>query len=322
MNILITGCAGFIGYSLSFKLLKLDTNNIFGVDNLNNYYDVELKKYRVNILKKYKNFNFKKLDISNFNSLDKFVRINKIDIIINLAAQAGVRYSIQKPKAYLDSNIIGFFNILETSRINKIKHLLYASTSSVYGSSNDFPLSENSKTDTPLSFYAATKKSNELMAHAYSNIHKLPCTGLRFFTVYGPFGRPDMALFKFTDSIINKKNIEVFNNGNHTRDFTYIDDVTEFVSKAIMNIPNKEIPFEIFNVGNSKPEKLNKFIREIEKNLKIKSKRKNKDIQPGDVLKTHADISKISKKLKYKPQVSIEVGIKFFINWFREYYKR
>ena len=255
MNILITGCAGFIGFSLSYKLLNLDKNNIFGVDNLNDYYDVELKKNRVNKLKKFKNFDIKKLDISNFNSLNNYIKKNKIKIIINLAAQAGVRYSIEQPQAYLESNIVGFFNILEVSRINKIKHLLFASTSSVYGSSTDFPLSESSNTDAPLSFYAATKKSNELMAHSYSNIHKLPCTGFRFFTVYGPFGRPDMALFKFTDAIIKKKSIEDFNKVNHTRDFTYIDDITEFISKAISKIPNKNNPYEIFNVGNSKPEK-------------------------------------------------------------------
>ena len=324
MSILVTGCAGFIGFHFcSLFLIKNKKSNklIYGIDNLNTYYDVKLKKTRLSILKKNKKFIFKKLDITDRNKLDYFIKKNSIKVIIHLAAQAGVRYSIKNPKAYLDSNLIGFFNILESSRKNKIKHLIFASTSSVYGYSNTFPLIENQNTDKPMSFYAATKKSNEVMAYSYSNLYKLPCTGLRFFTVYGPYGRPDMALFKFTKSIINKKNVELFNKGKHVRDFTYIDDVTESIFKLLTKPSKHNIPYNIFNIGNSKPEKLLYFLKEIENNLKIKSKTINKKLQKGDVYKTHANIDKLVKKIKYKPKIELKLGIKQYIEWYKNYYK-
>lgn len=324
MSILVTGCAGFIGFhfcNLFLHKTKKTSKVIYGIDNLNAYYDIELKKSRLSILKKNKKFIFNKLDITNSNSLEKFIKKNKIKIIIHLAAQAGVRYSIKNPKAYLDSNLIGFFNILETSRKNKIKHLVFASTSSVYGNSEKFPLLEKQNTDNPMSFYAATKKSNEVMAYSYSNLFKIPCTGLRFFTVYGPYGRPDMALFKFTKSIISKKNIELFNNGKHVRDFTYIDDVTESIYRLLKKPSKQNIPYNIFNVGNSKPEKLLFFLQEIEKNLQIKSKAINKKMQKGDVYKTHANVDKLVKKINYKPKTKLKIGIKQYIEWYKNYYK-
>ena len=323
MKILITGCAGFIGYHLCNKLLATNKYEVYGIDNLNNYYDIELKKSRIKELKKkFKGFKFKKIDISNRNDISRLFNKEKFTHIINLAAQAGVRFSIENPMPYVESNLIGFFNILDLSRTSKIDHLIFASTSSVYGDSKKFPLKETDNTDRPLSFYAATKKSNEVMAYSYSNIYGLPCTGLRFFTVYGPYGRPDMALYKFTKSIINKNRIELFNKGNHIRDFTYVDDVTESIVKLI-NKPSKEkIPFEIYNVGNSKPEKLKLFLSIIEKTLGINAKVKLVKLQQGDVHKTHADTKKILKKINYKPRTKINEGISKFINWYTDYYKK
>tara|TARA_B110000444_G_scaffold231104_1_gene238839 strand:- start:2149 stop:3120 length:972 start_codon:yes stop_codon:yes gene_type:complete len=323
MKILITGCAGFIGYNLCRKLLIENKYKIYGIDNINDYYDVELKKSRIKDLKKnYKHFNFKKVNISNKNLISKLFIKEKFTHVINLAAQAGVRFSIENPLPYVESNLIGFFNILDASRKNKIKHLIFASTSSVYGDSKKFPLKETSNTDKPLSFYAATKKSNEVMAYSYSNIYGLPCTGLRFFTVYGPYGRPDMALFKFTKSIINNDTIELFNQGNHIRDFTYIDDVTTSIVKLIDKASTQKIPFEIFNIGNSKPEKLKLFLTLIEKTLGINAKVKLLKLQKGDVHKTHADTSKIVKKINYKPHTKISEGIKKFIDWYINFYKK
>ena len=323
MKILITGCAGFIGYHLCNKLLATNKYEVYGIDNLNNYYDIELKKSRIKELKKkFKGFKFKKIDISNRNDISRLFNKEKFTHIINLAAQAGVRFSIENPMPYVESNLIGFFNILDLSRTSKIDHLIFASTSSVYGDSKKFPLKETDNTDRPLSFYAATKKSNEVMAYSYSNIYGLPCTGLRFFTVYGPYGRPDMALYKFTKSIINKNRIELFNKGNHIRDFTYVDDVTESIVKLI-NKPSKEkIPFEIYNIGNSKPEKLKLFLSIIEKTLGINAKVKLVKLQQGDVHKTHADTKKILKKINYKPRTKINEGISKFINWYKDYYKK
>jgi len=323
MSILVTGCAGFIGFNLCQNYLKShsDLKKIYGIDNLNSYYDVNLKKNRIKILKKHSNFIFKKIDIKDKNKLSRFVQDNSIKIIIHLAAQAGVRYSISHPKSYVDSNIIGFFNILEVSRENKIKHLIFASTSSVYGYSDKFPLSENDNTDKPVSFYAATKKSNEVMAYSYSSLYKIPCTGIRFFTVYGPYGRPDMALFKFTKSIIEDKKIELFNDGKHVRDFTYIDDVSNSIIKLITKIPSYKIPYNIYNIGNSKPEKLKSFLNEIEKNLGKKSRIISKKLQKGDVYKTHANIDKLVKRIDFKPVVKIKTGIKKFIEWYIDYYK-
>lgn len=323
MKILITGCAGFIGYHLSKKLLSSHNYTIFGIDNINSYYDIELKKSRIKILKdQFKNFNFKKIDLSDRKNILKLFDEENFTHVINLAAQAGVRFSIENPIPYVESNLIGFFNILDVSRINKINHFIFASTSSVYGDSKKFPLKETDNTDRPLSFYAATKKSNEVMAYSYSNIYGLPCSGLRFFTVYGPLGRPDMALFKFTKSIINGEKIELFNKGNHIRDFTFIDDVTETIAKLINKPSKQKIPFEIFNIGNSKPEKLKSFLSIIEKNLGIKAKVKLLKLQKGDVHKTHANTIKISKKINYRPRTTINEGIKKFVHWYTNFYKK
>ena len=319
MKILITGTAGFIGFHLSKKLLK-DKNTVFGFDNLNNYYDVDIKKDRIKDLKKYKNFNFAKISLSQKDKINKIIKDNNIKFIIHLAAQAGVRYSIENPSSYFKSNLEGFFNILEISKENKIKHLIFASTSSVYGNNSKFPLTENMNTDKPLSFYAATKKSNEIMAYSYSNIYRIPTTALRFFTVYGPFGRPDMSLFKFTKSILSNQKINLFNSGNHTRDFTYVDDIVEGIS-GIINKPSKElIPYNCFNIGGGKPNKLKLFLKNIENNLNKKAKIKNLPLQLGDVKKTHSSINKLHKYSSYQPKTNIKKGIKNFINWYKKYY--
>ena len=320
MSILITGSAGFIGYHLTEKLLKKNIN-VIGIDNINNYYDTKLKKNRINELKKNKKFKFYKIDLCEYKKLDNVIKKNKIKFIIHLAAQAGVRYSIKNPKIYFKSNLEGFFNILEVSRHNKIKHLVFASTSSVYGDTKKFPLNENNRTDHPLSFYAATKKSNEVMAHSYSYIYKLPCTGVRFFTVYGPFGRPDMALFKFTKNIINNQSIELYNNGNHLRDFTYVDDIVDGIYSLIKRHSKKNIPYEIFNIGNGNPKKLKDYLKFIEKKLNSKAKVKKLPLQIGDIFKTHSDIKKLKKYTSYKPKTNIEVGISKFIEWYKDYYK-
>ncbi len=319
MKICVTGNAGFIGFHLSLKLLK-SNYQVVGIDNLNDYYDTSLKLERLKILKKYKNFSFKKINISD-KKLFNFLKKKNIKCIINLAAQAGVRYSIEDPRKYFESNLDGFFNILEISRVLKIKHLIFASTSSVYGNNTKFPLLEDYNTDKPLSFYAATKKSNEILAYSYSNIYKLPITGLRFFTVYGPFGRPDMSLFKFTKNILKGNTLQLFNNGKHIRDFTYIDDVVEGIISAINKPSKKIVPFNIFNIGSNNPKKLKEFINIIEKNLFKKSKIKNLPLQLGDVVKTHASTYNAKKYLNYEPRVSIEEGIRQFIDWFRNYYK-
>ena len=320
MNILITGCAGFIGYHLCLSILKENDKkiNIVGFDNLNSYYDVNLKIQRLKELKKFsKNFTFYKIDISNNNLLKKYFKKYKFKYVVNLAAQAGVRYSIQNPEDYVKSNINGFFNILNNSKIFKCSHLVYASTSSVYGASNKFPLTENLNTDTPLSFYAATKKSNEVMAYAYSNIYGLPTTGLRFFTVYGVMGRPDMSLFKFTKNIINRKYIDLYNRGNHIRDFTHVSDVVEPMKKLIFLPSKKKIPYEIFNVGSQNPKSLKFFLKIISDKLKIKPKIKNKSMQIGDVYKTEASIKKLKEKLNFSPRTNLKEGINNFIDWYK-----
>ncbi len=319
MKILVTGCAGFIGFHISKRLLLNNNISVYGLDNMNQYYDINLKQDRLKILKKNK-IKFIKLDIRNEKKLKENFKRNKYDYVIHLAAQAGVRHSIENPKAYVTNNIDGFFNLLDNSRLNKVKHFIFASTSSVYGDNKSFPLQEESRTDSPLSFYAATKKSNEVMAYSYSNIFKLPTTGLRFFTVYGPYGRPDMSLFKFTKGILKKSPIDLFNNGNHIRDFTYIDDVVDAIYKIIKKPSGGKIPYAIYNIGSNKPEKLMYFLSEIEKNLKIKSIRNLMDIQKGDVLKTHADTTKIRTKFNFKPKNNVKKGIKIFINWYKSYY--
>ena len=321
MKILITGCAGFIGYHISQKLLKYKKYNVVGVDNIDNYYDVNLKIDRLNLLKKNKNFRYKRIDISNKNNLLNLYKNCKFDVVLNLAAQAGVRYSIENPQKYFDSNLIGFFNILEASRIYKIKHLMFASTSSVYGDNKKFPLKEDYNTDKPLSFYAATKKSNEVMAYSYSSIYNLPITALRFFTVYGPFGRPDMSLFKFIKSISTSKHIYLYNKGVHVRDFTYIDDVVECIFRLLKKIPNKKIPFEVFNIGSDNPVKLKSFLNLISNSLNIKPKIILKPLQKGDVVKTHASVRKLSKKINFKPKTNLDKGIKSFISWYKNFYE-
>ena len=320
MTILVTGAAGFIGYHLIGRALSKN-KKVIGIDNINSYYDISLKKDRINNLKKNKKFSFYKVDLSNYKKLNNIIKKNKIKIIVHLAAQAGVRYSIKNPRTYFKSNLEGFFNVLEVSRHNKIKHLIYASTSSVYGDSKKFPLNENDRTDQPLSFYAATKKSNEVMAHSYSYIYKLPCTGVRFFTVYGPFGRPDMALFKFTKNIINNHPIELFNNGNHLRDFTYVDDIVDGISSLINKQSKKTIPYEIFNIGNGTPKKLLDYLKYIEKNLNKISKTKKLPLQVGDIVKTHSSINKLKKYTGYKPKTNIKNGISRFIEWYKDYYR-
>ena len=320
MTILITGSAGFIGYHVSKKLLNLNYK-IIGLDNINNYYDIKLKKKRLINLKKNKKFAFNKIDLCNYSKLNNLIKKNKIKIIIHLAAQAGVRNSIKNPKNYFKSNLEGFFNILEVSRNNRIKHLIFASTSSVYGENKKFPLNENDKTDHPLSFYAATKKSNEVMAHSYSHIYKLPCTGVRFFTVYGPFGRPDMALYKFTNNIVKNKLIDLFNYGNHQRDFTYIDDVVDGVVSLIKKFPKKNTPYEIFNIGNGKSKKLIDYLKYIEKYLLKNAKIRKLPLQNGDIIKTHSNIKKLKNFTNYKPKTDIDLGISKFIEWFKDYHK-
>ncbi|RPH02850.1 MAG: NAD-dependent epimerase/dehydratase family protein [bacterium TMED144] len=313
-KILITGAAGFIGYHLSRSLLE-DGNIVFGVDNLNNYYDTDLKEQRLKRLKSFRNFTFKKIDLIDEKKLNNaFLNFNP-SIVIHLAAQAGVRYSIENPRAYLDSNLIGFHNIVEQCRRCKIEKLIYASSSSIYGLNEKIPFSVNDKTDYPVSLYGATKKSNELVAHAYSHLYGLKTIGLRFFTVYGPWGRPDMAYFSFTKKIIEGRKIEVFNHGNMQRDFTYIDDIVD----GIRNTIEKDFNFEIFNLGNSKSENLMTMIRIIEKELNIKANIVFKDMQAGDVFKTYADIKKSSKMLEFKPKVSLQIGLKRTIDWYKSF---
>ncbi len=323
MNILVTGCAGFIGFHLTLRLLKKNKKTIiFGIDNINEYYDKKLKLERLKILKKFSNFNFKKLDLLDKDKIYKHLRYKKIKYIINLAAQAGVRYSIDHPKSYVESNINGFFNILELSRKLKVQHVLYASTSSVYGDTKKFPISEDFETNSPLSIYAASKKTNELLAFTYSNIFKIPITGMRFFTVYGPFGRPDMALFKFTKSILNNKKIEVYNNGKHVRDWTYVDDVVNAIIKLLNKKSKENIPHQIFNIGGNNPTKLLDFIKILEKILNKKAKIKFLKLQTADVVKTHANINKLKKISGFTPSTNLKIGMNNFVSWYKGYYKK
>ena len=322
MKILITGCAGFIGFHLTKKLMNDKKLEIFGIDTIDPYYDVKLKYKRLNILKKNLNFNFFKLDISNKNKLLTNFKKNKYDIVINLAAQAGVRFSITNPENYLKSNVIGFFNILECSKIFKIKKLIYASSSSVYGDNKDFPLKESASTDSPLSFYAATKKTNEVFAHAYSNTYNLQTIGLRFFTVYGPYGRPDMSLFKFVDNIYNNKKIDLFNNGKHVRDFTYVEDVVDAISKLIYKKLNfKKIPYIVFNIASSAPKTLAYYLNVIEGQLNKKAIKNYKNLQLGDVKKTHGDVTRLKKYINFNIKMSLYEGIVKYIKWYKEFYK-
>ena len=330
MKIIVTGSSGFIGMSLCIRLLKL-RHEVVGIDNMNNYYDVNLKKKRLEELKKFKNFKFIKVDIKNKQLLENKLKRFKPEIIINLAAQAGVRYSIKHPQNYVDSNITGFLNILEIAKKNKVKHLVYASSSSIYGDNNKFPFNEKENTDKPLSIYGVSKKANELMAYSYSSLFSIPTTGLRFFTVYGPWGRPDMALFIFVNQILNKFPVNLFNYGKMVRDFTYIDDIVEGILRVIKKIPSRKnlnkkkntkfVPHQILNIGNNNPQKVINFIKAIENNLKIKANIKFTKIQLGDVPKTHSSTKKIKSWIGFKPKTTINFGIKKFIEWYVQYYK-
>ena len=316
---IVTGSAGFIGFHLSLKLLKKGYQ-VIGIDNLNNYYDHRLKIDRLTILKK-KKLIFYKINLTNKSQLEKLFKKFKFSIIINLAAQAGVRNSITNPKSYFKSNLEGFFNIIEFSRKYNIKHLLSASSSSVYGDTNSFPLNENMKTEKPLSFYAATKKSNEIMAYSYSNIYKMPITMMRFFTVYGEYGRPDMALFKFTKAIMEDKTIDLYNNGKHYRDFTYVKDTVDGIVRLIENPSHKKIPYRVINIGKGKAESLKEYLKLIEKFLKKEALVNKLPLQKGDVIKTLSSIKKIKILTNYNPKVGIKEGVKLFIQWYKKYYK-
>ena len=337
-KILITGAAGFIGFHLSKRLIS-ENIDVYGIDNLNDYYDTTLKDSRLeelqNISKKHKgDFYFTKLDLANRDDLHQYMAKNKFTVIINLAAQAGVRYSIENPSAYVDTNLVGFGNILEGCRHSNVGHLVYASSSSTYGLNTRQPYNVNEPVNHPLSLYAATKKANELMAHTYSHLFKLPTTGLRFFTVYGPYDRPDMALQKFARAIMSGETIQVFNHGNHKRDFTYIDDIVNGIIKVIKKpaLPNidwnsdkpdpssSSAPYRIYNIGNSNPVNLKDYIFELEKNLKKEAIKQYLPIQPGDVPDTFADISSLIEEFDYRPTISVEEGIKRFSDWFLNHY--
>lgn len=336
---LITGVAGFIGANLANKLLLEGKKiKIIGIDNLNDYYDVNLKKYRLSKLEANSKFNFIKCDISSKEKLEEIFSKYKPNIVVNLAAQAGVRYSITNPDAYIKSNIIGFYNVLELCRKYPVKHLIYASSSSVYGSNTKIPYSVIDKTDEPVSLYAATKKSNELLAYSYSKLYNIPSTGLRFFTVYGPAGRPDMAYFKFTNKLLNGENIQIYNYGKCERDFTYIDDIVEGIIRIIKKIPNKEIgkdglpipPYKIYNIGKGSPENLLEFINILQEELikaeilpsdyNFASHKELVPMQPGDVPITYADTSTLEADINFKPTVPLREGLKKFANWYKEYY--
>ena len=325
MKILITGCAGVIGYHLSKYLIKKNIN-VIGVDNINNYYNTKLKKDRLKnlFLTNKKKFSFYKTDIHDQKKFELIFKKNKrITHVINLAAQAGVRYSITNPSSYVKSNLVGFANVLENCKCYKIKNLIFASTSSVYGSNKKMPYKESDRTDSPIQFYAATKKSNEVMAHSYSHLYNINIKGLRFFTVYGPWGRPDMALFKFTKNILEGKKIDVYNYGNHSRDFTYIDDIVDSIFLLINRKEkkiNKKIPFQILNIGKGKSDKLIKYISQIEFYLKKKSKKKFLKLQKGDIVRTLANTSKLKKLTKKKKFTPINIGVAKFIDWYLEYY--
>lgn len=333
MKILVTGMAGFIGFHLATALAKRG-DHVVGIDNLNSYYDVSLKEARLALLQQYPNCRFIKMDLADRHQLNSLFKTEQFDSVVNLAAQAGVRYSLINPHAYMESNIIGFCNILEGCRHYHVKHLVYASSSSVYGANTNYPFSENNTVDHPVALYAASKKANEAMAHSYAHLYGLPCTGLRFFTVYGPWGRPDMALFQFVKNIVAGKPIDVFNHGNMYRDFTYIDDIVAGIIHAIDHpaAPNPHwssdqpdpatsyAPWRVYNIGNGNPVKLMDFIHEIEHQLGKKAIINFLDLQPGDVAKTAADTSNLERDLGYKPKINIQDGIKHFMQWYREYH--
>ena len=330
---LITGAAGFIGFHLSLRLLEAG-ESVVGLDNLNAYYDISLKHARLAFLKKHVGFQFEELDLTNKPKIDALFNVNRFDVVINLAAQAGVRYSLENPYAYLDSNLTGFLNILEACRRVRPHHLIFASSSSVYGANKKVPFSTHDSVDHPLAIYAATKRSNELMAHAYSSLYKLPVTGLRFFTVYGPYGRPDMALFLFTKAILEGRPIDVYNHGRMKRDFTYVSDIVEGIVRLIPKSPagnpdwnpllpdpaSSYAPYRIFNIGNNQPVELLQFIETLERKLGKKAVKNFLPLQQGDVEETYADISDLEKEIGFKPATPIEHGIGKFVDWYRMYY--
>lgn len=317
-KILVTGAAGFIGFHLSNKLLEAGCQ-IIGVDNLNNYYNTDLKKARLDILEKYQGFCFNLLDISDYQALEEVFQQERPEIVVNLAAQAGVRYSIDHPREYISSNICGFFNILEACRHYPVKHLVYASSSSVYGNQQKTPFSVDDRTDSPISLYAATKKADELMAYTYSHLYGIPATGLRFFTVYGPYGRPDMAYFKFADAIMENRPITVYNKGDMLRDFTYVDDVVMAMERLLANPPMPDangVKHKVYNVGNNHPEKLMDFIETLEIALGKKAQKEYLPMQPGDVYQTYADVGEIERYFGFKPSIGIKEGLNKFAEWY------
>lgn len=332
-RILVTGAAGFIGFHLVRRLLR-HGHQVTGFDNLNDYYDVSLKEARLTILKGLDGFAFVRGALEERSLLEKMFQAEQFDYVINLAAQAGVRYSLQNPHAYIDSNISGFLNILEGCRQTNVKHLVYASSSSVYGANATAPFSEHHSVDHPVSLYAATKRSNELMAHTYSHLFALPVTGLRFFTVYGPWGRPDMAYFAFTKAILEGRSIDVFNHGRMQRDFTYIDDIIEGVVRVMDHVPRPDpswnaerpdpatssAPYRVYNIGNHQPVELGRFIEVLEECLGKKAEKNLLPMQPGEVLVTYADVADLADAVGFRPDTSIEDGIARFVDWYREYY--
>ena len=340
-TILITGAAGFIGSNLVKELFNtVDDIKIIGIDNMNDYYDVSIKEYRLEEINKLnKNFIFIKGDISDKETIDNLFNEYKPSVVVNLAAQAGVRYSITNPDAYIKSNLIGFYNILEGCRHNEVEHLVYASSSSVYGSNKKVPYSTDDKVDNPVSLYAATKKSNELMAHAYSKLYNIPSTGLRFFTVYGPAGRPDMAYFGFTNKLLNGETIEIFNYGNCKRDFTYIDDIVEGVKRVMQGAPDKKLgedglpipPYAVYNIGNQNPENLLDFVNILQQELidagvlpkdyNFEAHKKLVPMQPGDVPITYADTTPLERDFGFKPSTPLRTGLRNFAKWYKEFYR-
>lgn len=333
-KILVTGTAGFIGFHYAQRLLR-DGYHVLGVDNVNDYYDTSLKEDRIQILESEEAFEFVRADLNDRAAIEKIFSDFKPQVVVNLAAQAGVRYSIENPHAYIDSNLLGFTNILEGCRHHDVEHLIYASSSSVYGANTKVPFSVEHNVDHPVSLYAATKKANELMAHTYAHLYGLPCTGLRFFTVYGPWGRPDMAYYKFTKAIYAGEEIQVYNNGDMMRDFTYIDDIVEAMTRLVNHIPsaNKDwsgddpdpsssyAPFRIYNIGNNSPVKLMDFIDILEQQIGIEAKKKFLPMQPGDVYSTFADTKALEQDVGFKPNTSLDKGLGEFIHWYRDYYK-
>ncbi len=319
---LVTGGAGFIGFHLSKRLLEQGAR-VIGLDNMNDYYEVSLKEARLAILKNYENFSFVKGDLADKDAIFSLFEKEKPQIVVNLAAQAGVRYSIDNPDSYIQSNLVGFFHILEACRHYPVEHLVYASSSSVYGGNEKVPFSTEDQVDHPVSLYAATKKSNELMAYSYSKLYGIPATGLRFFTVYGPYGRPDMACYKFAKKIMNDEPIQIYNNGDMYRDFTYVDDIVTGIENILCNPPQADRQnayYKVYNIGNNKPEKLMDFVTTLEKYLGREAKKEFLPMQPGDVYQTYADVSELTKDFGFKPDTPMEEGMKRFVAWFKEYY--